>query len=538
MKTVARSLHREVLFFTFLACGLVLAAVGGLLSFHHLGQMGSRLAESVQSTARIVADNGAAALGFRDEIAAADMLASLRYDPLVVSAAFYDRDGRLFVSYGIDLPVMLTSPAEAPDKAVIVDVVYRGERLGRLMVVSDIRAVLWKTAATWAVVFFAALVLAGGLALWVARRFQRVVAEPLVALSRTAEDVTRRGDYSLRAEPRGSPEVMSLARAFNAMLGELGRRGDALDRQVESLNAEIRQRLTAEENLRQNTREMLRMSHRAGVAEVATGVLHNIGNALNSINVSAELLADTLKLRARDAVERLRAFFVNPPAKAVAIYGAHPDGESLRRAAAGNAEHAIKELEGAHAELECLRTGVAHLKDIVAGQQALARAERHVARVDLVAALDQALIMDRTADRGGVAGLKVEVEQAQASLPMVLTDQVAIEQILINLLANARESIAEAAPKDPEIRVTVGPASATHLSITIRDNGVGIDPERLLSIFTYGYTTKRGGHGFGLHNAANLARLLGGSLRVHSDGVGKGAAFTLEVLLCTAASTP
>jgi signal transduction histidine kinase len=382
--------------------------------------------------------------------------------------------------------------------------------LGRLVVVSDVWPVLRRTAVAWALVFGGALGLAAALAFWLARRFQRVVAAPLVALSQTAEDVTRRGDYALRAEISGSPEVMALARSFNAMLAELGHRGDVLDKQVVSLNAEIRQRLKAEEGLRQSTREMLRISHRAGVAEVATGLLHNIGNALNSINVSAELLDDALRGRAKESVAKLHEFFLRPPEKAVAVYAAHADGETLRAALVAGSARTLGDLDTVVGEFESLRVGVAHLKDIVARQQSLARAERNVTRFDLATAVEQALVLEQAAGRNASHRPQIQVNVCGGPLPPVCSDQSAIEQILINLLANAREAIAKAAPAEPKIWIDIGPASATHLPVTIRDNGTGIPANRLVSIFTYGFTTKSGGHGFGLHNAANLARLLGG----------------------------
>jgi two-component system, NtrC family, sensor kinase len=63
------------------------------------------------------------------------------------------------------------------------------------------------------------------------------------------------------------------------------------------------------------------------------------------------------------------------------------------------------------------------------------------------------------------------------------------------------------------------------------DNGVGIPPENLARIFTHGFTTRVDGHGFGLHNAANSARQMDGSLTAASDGPNRGAVFTLELPL-------
>jgi signal transduction histidine kinase len=67
------------------------------------------------------------------------------------------------------------------------------------------------------------------------------------------------------------------------------------------------------------------------------------------------------------------------------------------------------------------------------------------------------------------------------------------------------------------------------VSIIVRDNGIGIPPENLIKIFNHGFTTKRDGHGFGLHSGANAAKEMGGSLTAESNGPGLGATFTLEL---------
>ena len=67
------------------------------------------------------------------------------------------------------------------------------------------------------------------------------------------------------------------------------------------------------------------------------------------------------------------------------------------------------------------------------------------------------------------------------------------------------------------------------LAITVTDNGVGIPTHNLVRVFEHGFTTKRGGHGFGLHISALAAREMGGSLAAHSDGSNLGASFTVNV---------
>jgi C4-dicarboxylate-specific signal transduction histidine kinase len=524
MSSRSPALRRHVLVFALLVSGLVLLCVGGILFIHHLGQARARLAASLQSTARIIAGNASAALAFRDSAAAAEILASLRHDPLIVSAVLYDLQGTPFVSHGRPLPE--PTPLD-PDSAVLVDVRNQGETYGRLLVVADNRAELRRTVLTWAGVYGAAFVLTLVVALILAARFQRAVAEPISSLARTAQDVTTRRDYSLRAEPRGPAEVAALAAAFNTMLLEVGRRDETLARQLVALDQEVRERKAAQETLRENTRDMLRLSREAGMAEVASGVLHNIGNALNSINVSAELLADHLRDRTRAGLESLHALFRSPPPKAAAVFSAHPDGDDLRAYASACADHTSLHLGRAEEELAALRAGVGHLKEIVARQQTLAKAPRRSETFDLAEVVQEALLIDKTESHA--PAVRVVLGADTPPPHHVFADRAAVAQILINLLANARAAVAAAAPPEPLIRIQIGPPAANHLALSVIDNGVGIPADLLVSIFRFGFTTKSSGHGFGLHNAANTARLLGGALRVHSDGPGRGATFTLEL---------
>ncbi len=526
-----RPIRRQVLVFAFLICITVLITAGGVLFFHHLGQTRARLADSLRAIAQMTATNASAILAFPNVEEATDLLASLRHDPLIVSAVLYDEQGRPFASYGRPVPASSAPQAPDPDVSLLVEVRAKNDSrpLGRLLVITDNRAELHRTAITWASVYAAAFLFTGLLAYALATLFQRAVAEPITALARTADAVTKHNDYNARAVPSGPAEVAALADAFNTMLAEIGRRDAELARQLTALDKEMHEREAAEASLRQNTRELLRLSHEAGMAEVATGVLHNIGNTLNSINVSAELLADYLRARAQPTVATLRSFFAAPPPKAAPVFSTHPDGAGVLAFAAGIADHAAGHLEVAAQELSTLRTGVAHLKDIVARQQALAKSTRHSETFDLRDAVQEALLLDKTAGHSAAPSLRIE--QSCEGHSLVHSDRSAVVQILVNLFANARAALAAnpAASPRPLLRICIGPPSATHLSVSVADNGVGIRPDQLVSIFSYGFTTKAGGHGFGLHNAANTARLLGGALRVHSDGPGLGATFTLDL---------
>src|SRR5690606_11139816 len=157
-----------------------------------------------------------------------------------------------------------------------------------------------------------------------AARFQRAVADPLRSLAAIASEVTSGGNYGARVMPDGPSEVADLAGAFNTMLEEIGRRDAALARQLQTLRKDVSDRQAAEQRLVENNREMMRLSREAGMNEVDTGVLHNIGNALNSINVSTELIYTTVTSQAREIAVALRDFFQNPPPNSAPVFAAHP----------------------------------------------------------------------------------------------------------------------------------------------------------------------------------------------------------------------
>ena len=121
------------------------------------------------------------------------------------------------------------------------------------------------------------------------------------------------------------------------------------------------------------------------------------------------------------------------------------------------------------------------------------------------------------------------VREFDESTPPVFVDRHKALQILINLISNAKYAMDAQPTNEKRLVIRVEPVVPDRVQITIRDSGVGIAPENLVKIFTHGFTTKKDGHGFGLHSCANAAKEMGGSLTAHSDGIGLGAAFVLEL---------
>jgi signal transduction histidine kinase len=547
-----RSIRRQVLSFALLSCACVLVPVGGGLFTYHYQQTQARLSDSLAATARITAGNVAAALAFNDPATATELLHSLSHDPLITCAKIEDPKLALFASYLSPLAPAATTceefcAATKPYKTII-PIVHDGVTYGQLTVAADIRGELRHAALTWGSVCAAAFLLAGTAVFFIARRFQRQIAQPITELASTALRVAHERDFDTRAPVTGSSEVIELSIAINLMFTEIARRDARLARQVDELNREIEERERAEETLRQNQQAMNRLAREAGMAEVASGVIHNIGNTLTSISISSDLVATRLANTRRRSLATLGQLLSPSSVQTESIFSAHADGPELRTLLAQITAALATDLTETTRLVEILQAGNSHLKRIVASQQSLARTHRLCEPFVLREALQEALLLAQTIAREPCAiaqcpsnaecgkngdcirkGPPNTIKDCALNGSSVYADRNLVVQILVNLLLNAHDAIASLAPPTPLICLNIGPAQNGLLPITVTDNGEGIPEDKLLSLFTYGYTTKAGGNGFGLHNSANAARMMGGELFVSSPGTGLGATFTLRL---------
>ena len=295
---------------------------------------------------------------------------------------------------------------------------------------------------------------------------------------------------------------------------------------------DISERKRSELELAKVHKQLLDFSRQAGMAEVATGVLHNVGNVLNSVNVSASL-----------TMERLRVSKVGSFAKATAMLAEHgndlgdfltkdPQGQRLPPYLQKLSGFLVAENASMVSELEQLTRNIEHIKEIVAMQQSYARVTGILEDVPPERLIEDALQMNNaTFARGGI-----EIVRTLQPTPPVRVDKHKVLQILINLLRNAKHAVEDTNRPDPRIGVALSRVNG-HVEIRVTDNGVGIAPENMPKVFRHGFTTKKNGHGFGLHSGALAAKEMGGALSASSGGPGMGATFTLELPVATAASS-
>ncbi|HYG23560.1 MAG TPA: PAS domain-containing protein [Verrucomicrobiae bacterium] len=296
---------------------------------------------------------------------------------------------------------------------------------------------------------------------------------------------------------------------------------------VRGILLDVTSQKAAAAELNQLHQQLLEASRQAGMAEVATGVLHNVGNVLNSVNVSAGLLRDRLSQSELRTLNRLAALMSEQNGNLGSFLTEHPKGRLIPQAIVQVSGQLSRERDFYVNELSQLARNVEHINDIVAMQQSYARISGVLERIALADAVEDALRIEQAAmERAGV-----EVVRNFAPVPIVTVDRHKTLQILINLIRNARIAMTENHTGSRRLTVSIEPMDPGGARIVVQDTGVGIPAPNLTRIFSHGFTTRKDGHGFGLHIGALNARQMGGSLTAASEGEGRGAVFTLTLPL-------
>lgn len=291
------------------------------------------------------------------------------------------------------------------------------------------------------------------------------------------------------------------------------------------ISRNVTKQVETQKALEESNRQLMEATRQAGMAEVATGVLHNVGNVLTSINVTANLISDRYRdskvtsifkvcALLREHQDDLGNFFANDPraAKLPAFL------ESL-------ANNLDKERVDTMGDLSTLLKSIDHIKDIIWMQQSYASVAGMVEPLTPSETIEDAIKLSNNA----LQRHNVHVEKQFAQTPDARAERHKVLQILVNLISNAKKAMdcKEPSQRRMLLRVENGPEET--ILIKVIDNGIGIPPENLTKIFSHGFTTRKDGHGFGLHSSALAAKQMGGSLQAASDGVGKGATFTLTL---------
>ena len=293
---------------------------------------------------------------------------------------------------------------------------------------------------------------------------------------------------------------------------------------------DVSERKTAEVTLRDSQQRLLETSRLAGMAEVATGVLHNVGNVLNSVNVSAGLVVEKLRRSKVPNLGKAAALLTERNGDLGNFLTDDPNGQKIPGYLAKLSQFLVEENAELLTEVDLLARNIEHIKEVVAVQQSYAKVSGVFEDLPADQLVEDSIAMNIGAfERHGIV-----LERRFSPSPPVRVDRHRVLQILINLLRNAKYALDDVQRIDKRITISIAPADDKMLRIAVADNGIGISPENLDRIFGHGFTTRKNGHGFGLHSGALAAKEMGGSLSVHSLGTRRGATFTLELPIASA----
>jgi signal transduction histidine kinase/ActR/RegA family two-component response regulator len=439
-------------------------------------------AQDLANQATIIGLATTPALAFDDHAAAERYLTALRARPRILMAALYDSEGRLYASYAKD-PQFVPSP-QVPafngnrisgQQAEIVQPIVRGaETLGSLYIRGQYDVMSRVTA--YIGIFGLVMALSLLVAYLLSRRLQRVITEPLGAMTRAAREIVERRDYSLRAKKFGNDEFGLVADAFNNMLDEVQRRAVAREQANTELQKQIEVREAAEAALRDADRRK---------DEFLATLAHELRNPLTPIRHAVKLMegdaaSESQRRWARDVIAR-----------------------QLQRMAL-----MLDDL----LEVSRITQGRFELKTEV---------------VDLGAIVNTAVETARPLIEAKQQELNISVPPQAVRITV---DPLRISQSISNLLTNAAKYT------DANGNISLGvELLPQEIRISVKDDGIGLEPQAIPRVFDMFSQVKsaidrsEGGLGIGLALVKGMIQLHGGQVEATSAGAGRGSQFTIHL---------
>lgn len=271
-------------------------------------------------------------------------------------------------------------------------------------------------------------------------------------------------------------------------------------------------------------KQQVEAAHEAGKSEIAKSVLHNIGNVLTSLNVSAKLHVEKLAGSRSANLGKAARMLRENEADLAAFLREHPQGRRLPAYLITLSDHLSEECRQLYLDAMSMVQHIEHMKDVISLQQLHGRASQVDAAVDLASMIEQSLALegDVLRDRD------IQIERHFADMPPLMLPKNLMLQVLVNLVSNARHAVSAVGVKERRIMLYITQPQPGSVMIAVQDTGCGISRPNLQRIFTHGFTTRKEGNGFGLHHAALLVEEMGGTLKALSEGEGQGASFILE----------
>ena len=338
----------------------------------------------------------------------------------------------------------------------------------------------------------------------------RMLTYPIRTLTNEAQRAIEHDATTFHFSHSGPNEVQELSHSFSNL--------------VEDLDTQIQDHKRTQRERERLHAELVDASRRAGMAEVAAGVIHNVGNTLNSINTSVSVLSETLERSYLPRLEQAKNVLLANEDRLPQYFQEGRKGQLFPAMLGQVTDQLCKEHDVCSDELASVTKHLDHVKQIISMQQDYARPTKNNTLVCVRELVLEALEISKCRVPDERQGIEYDI--AVQDQPLV-TDRHKVLQVLVNLIVNASESIREhqgSGTVSLRTKIVSG-----FLRIEVQDSGAGISRDDLAKIFHHGFSTKPEGHGFGLHASALAAQQLGGTLSASSDGPQRGATFTLSL---------
>lgn len=565
------SIKNKLLLVYIVITGIVLASAITIIMRVEIASSKEHIISGLNIVGEIVADRCAASLAFSDVESANSNLSSLKSHDAIVYACIRTTDNHEFAEFNKNVEDVFSCESYQDDRSINIasnyidifkPIILEGQSIGVVQIKATLDELTARTIeiAESALIIFICLML---VAAFISRRVMTLITGPISDLKDIAQDITNNKDYGLRVKKTSSDEVGVLVESFNNMLNQIQERDIALleekdkaevsalstkkyAEETEKINIhlenEIKERSrieeelqelneTLEEKVQERTSELKELNEKigdiarsAGMAEVASGVLHNVGNVLNSVNVSASVIREQIRKTKADNLARVVKMLDENKENIAEFIEKDEKGKQIPKFLSLLSRQLEDEKDNVFKELDELASNIDHIKNVISMQQSYAGSYGVREQVSLSDLVEDALKINvQGMERHGI-----EIKRDYEDIPLMYIDKHKSLQVIINLISNARHALVDSKDDNKKLFIILK-RSDLMATLEVKDTGVGIDAEDINHLFEYGFKKRRDGHGYGLHHSALVANELGGKITVSSEGLGKGASFIFSI---------